>query len=205
LDNSGVPESETLRPAYNRPGIWETGIPVIHQYTTDRVSEMRSGNGNGQGMDLGFDVREFENKLHSELRRLNDGFEGIKQKSFSMSQQESLGIESAYDQHPADIGTETFERGKDLGLKDGLEIGIARVRGALDRIRQGKYGLCLSCKQPIPVERLRAAPEVELCVPCQEEQEVVPRSRRPVEELVIEQDFPGEGHDEEPGDEPPLN
>ncbi len=155
--------------------------------------------------DPGFDIREFENKLVSELERLKQGLENIKQKTFSMSQKQSLAEDSAYDQHPADIGTETFERGKDLGLKDGLEIGMARVRGALERIRQGKYGFCLSCKQPIPVERLRAVPEAELCVPCQEEQEVVPRSRRPVEELVIEQDFPGEGHDEEPGDEPPLN
>lgn len=166
---------------------------------------MNRGNRDTHEINRDFDVREFENKLHSELRRLKDGFEGLKEKSFSMSQQESLGIESAYDQHPADIGTETFERGKDLGLKDGLEIGMARVRGALDRIRQGKYGFCLSCKEPIPLERLRAAPEVELCVPCQEQQEVVPSSRRPVEEQVIKQDFPGEGHDEEPGDEPPLN
>jgi len=157
-------------------------------------------------VNRGLDVKEFESALISELNRLQDGFEGIKEKSFSMSQQESLGIESAYDQHPADIGTETFERGKDLGLKDGLEIGLARVRGALDRIRHGKYGFCLRCKEPIPAERLRAAPEVELCVPCQKKQEVVPRSRRPVEEQVIKPGFPdeGEGNEEQPGDEPPL-
>ncbi len=170
------------------------------------MSERQKGHGKKQNGNCDLDVREFEKRLLSELKRLQDGFEGIKEKSFSMSQQETLGIESAYDQHPADIGTETFERGKDLGLKDGLEIEIARVRGALERIRNGTYGFCLRCKKPIPIERLRAAPEVELCVHCQEEEEVVPRSRRPVEEQVIKPGFPdeGEGNEEQPGDEQPL-
>ncbi len=174
--------------------------------TMNRMIRMSRTNRSRQNGNRDLDVKDFENRLLLELKRLRNGFEGIKEKSFSMSQQETLGIESAYDQHPADIGTETFERGKDLGLKDGLEIGMARVRGALERIRHGKYGFCLRCKEPIPVERLRAAPEVELCVPCQEEEEVVPRSRRPVEEQVIKPGFPdeGEGNEEQPGDEPPL-
>lgn len=177
---------------------------------TGRVMQLRNDKDEAWGIDTtveqpGFDVSEFENKLHSELERLKQGMENIKQKTFSMSEKQFLAEDSAYDQHPGDLGTETFERGKDLGLKDGLETNIARVRGALQRIRHGTYGFCLSCKQPIPVERLRAVPEAELCVPCKEKQEVVPPSRRPVEELVMRQDFPGKSDDEEPGDEPPLS
>ncbi|HOP71611.1 MAG TPA: hypothetical protein PLF60_08145, partial [Bacillota bacterium] len=104
--------------------------------------------------DPGFDVGEFQNRLVAEMERLQQGLDNIKQKTFSMSQKQSVGEDSAYDQHPGDLGTETFERGKDLGLKDRLEISMARVRGALERIRKGTYGFCLSCRQPIPVERL---------------------------------------------------
>ena len=155
--------------------------------------------------DPGFDVREFQNRLVAEMERLQQGLDNIKQKTFSMSQKQSVGEDSAYDQHPGDLGTETFERGKDLGLKDGLEISMARVRGALERIRKGTYGFCLSCRQPIPVERLRAVPEAELCVTCKEKQEVPPPSTRPMEEQVMRQDFPGSGQDDEPGNEPPLS
>ena len=122
--------------------------------TMNRMIRMSRTNRSRQNGNRDLDVKDFENRLLLELKRLRNGFEGIKEKSFSMSQQETLGIESAYDQHPADIGTETFERGKDLGLKEGLEIGMARVRGALERIRHGKYGFCLRCKEPIPVEGL---------------------------------------------------
>ena len=151
------------------------------------------------------DRKEFESRLLDELERLKHGFNSIKEHTFSMSQQESLGFDSAYDQHPADIGTETFERGKDLGLKDGLEIGMARVRGALERLQKGDYGVCLRCKRPIPIERLRAAPEAELCVECQSQEEEFPVSRRPVEESVIKPGFPDEGMEEKPGAEPPLS
>ena len=151
------------------------------------------------------DVREFKNRLHQELVRLERGFRKINEKTFSVSQRESIGGDSAYDQHPADLGSETFERSKDLGLKDGLEIAMARAKAALKRIEQGNYGYCLRCKRPIPVQRLRAAPEVELCLACQKEQEVVPASRRPVEEQLIRQDFPGEGPEQKPGEAPPLS
>ncbi len=150
------------------------------------------------------DVSEFEKKLITELKELKNGLRSIKEKSFSMDQKDLLGIDSSYDQHPGDLGSETFERGKDLGLKDGIEIKIAKMRDALNRIKMNKYGFCLKCKQPIPIERLRAIPEVELCASCQKQQEVLPQTRRPVEEMVFSQDVPDSAFQKEPGEEPPL-
>lgn len=51
-----------------------------------------------------------------------------------------------------------------------------------NRLHKGTYGYCLRCGRPIPAGRLAAMPEAELCVPCQEEEETRPASRRPVEE-----------------------
>ena len=45
------------------------------------------------------------------------------------------------------------------------------VQAALVRVREGRYGECIGCGQPIPLERLQASPEVERCVPCQTQQE----------------------------------
>jgi DnaK suppressor protein len=91
---------------------------------------------------------------------------------------------SSYDQHSADLAFSTFERSKDLGLKDGLEIDLAKVRLALERIDRGTYGYCLSCGNPLSQGRLNAMPDAELCVTCQEKQEVAPRNVRPFEEQL---------------------
>lgn len=167
----------------------------------------RSRPGRGAPVRNDLDLRHFENLLTREKERLLTAFTAIKEKTFSQGQKDNLSEEAMYDQHPADIGTETFEREKDLGLKDGIEINLSRVEGAIARIRQGTYGVCLRCGQPIPEGRLEAAPEAELCVRCQKEEEVKPRSRRPVEEQVIKPGFPdeGEGNEEQPSDEPPLS
>jgi DnaK suppressor protein len=51
-----------------------------------------------------------------------------------------------------------------------LDYGQLRlVEEALDRVRSGDYGVCLSCEQPIPPKRLQALPWARYCVPCQEQ------------------------------------
>ena len=48
---------------------------------------------------------------------------------------------------------------------------LARVEAALLRLRQGKYGSCLQCGQPIPWERLQVQPDAPRCAACQSEVE----------------------------------
>lgn len=42
---------------------------------------------------------------------------------------------------------------------------------AMDRLREGTYGLCADCGCEIPERRLRALPTATLCVRCQEARE----------------------------------
>ena len=46
------------------------------------------------------------------------------------------------------------------------ELEIARIRAALARIRDGSYGICTVCGEPISVERLDVLPETPLCRVC---------------------------------------
>jgi RNA polymerase-binding transcription factor DksA len=51
------------------------------------------------------------------------------------------------------------------------ELLVERVRrlvAALDRLDVGEYGTCVECASAISAVRLRAAPEVETCVRCQD-------------------------------------
>lgn len=106
---------------------------------------------------------------------IKSSIDSIKERSFSEGTKLVLSEDSTADQHFADLGTETFERSKDLGLKDGLEADLIKVRQALKRIENGTYGLCAVCGQPIPEQRLKALPEAELCMSCQEDQETATR------------------------------
>jgi DnaK suppressor protein len=78
---------------------------------------------------------------------------------------------SALDQHPADLGTETFEREKDLSLLESTDEQLRDIDRAFARIEDGSYGTCEVCGQPLDDERLRARPAARFCVEHQREVE----------------------------------
>ncbi|NMB45875.1 MAG: conjugal transfer protein TraR [Firmicutes bacterium] len=99
---------------------------------------------------------------------------------------DSIGELSAYDQHPADLGQETFERSKDLGLRDNTRRLLADVNTALELMDRGEYGICQGCGRPIDEQRLRAIPSTTMCFSCKTAEETVRDEwERPVEERVI--------------------
>jgi DnaK suppressor protein len=48
---------------------------------------------------------------------------------------------------------------------------LLMVDSALERIRQGSYGECVSCGNEINAKRLQAVPWTRYCISCQEKQE----------------------------------
>ena len=82
-----------------------------------------------------------------------------------------LGEISSLPSHLADLGTETFEQDKDLGLAERASAEIREIDQALERLKAGEYGVCESCEKPIPLERLRALPFATLCAVCKAQQE----------------------------------
>lgn len=126
---------------------------------------------------------DFRARLQTYDHDLTERIDHLLQQGAALSETEAVGELSSYDNHPADLGTETFEREKDLGLLGNLRLLQGRVREALDRLEQGSYGHCLSCGQPIAPERLKAVPWTEHCLDCQEEEEAAhPNRPRPLEE-----------------------
>jgi RNA polymerase-binding transcription factor DksA len=87
------------------------------------------------------------------------------------SEQESVAELSSVDQHQADLGTETFEREKDLSILESIEAELADVEHALRRLDEGTYGICEACGKPIDEERLAALPAARLCRDDQERAE----------------------------------
>ena len=153
---------------------------------------MDQGLSSGRSPRTDIDLHEFERILLRQRKNVSEGVRRIKEGTFAESLKDSTGESSTYDQHSADLAAETFEREKDLGLKEGMENDLVEIDRALDRIRRGPYGYCVSCGAPILEGRLRAAPETELCVGCKESHEAQPPGWRPVEESVL-RNFPPMG------------
>jgi len=55
---------------------------------------------------------------------------------------------------------------------------LAQIENALEQMRDGHYGQCEACNQPISLVRLKALPYATLCIECQRESEKsFPRGR----------------------------
>jgi DnaK suppressor protein len=75
----------------------------------------------------------------------------------------------------SDSGTASLERQADeveeyttrLPLERNLEIKLAAVTLALEKIKKGTYGICDHCGKAILPERLEFFPQANLCVDCQ--------------------------------------
>jgi DnaK suppressor protein len=110
--------------------------------------------------------------LTEERARLTEALQGVQRGIDSQTDSSEL---STYDQHPGDMGSETFEREKDLSILESLEASIADVDAALQRLDDGDYGRCEVCGREIGDERLEARPMARFCVEHQAATEAVGR------------------------------
>ena len=99
------------------------------------------------------------------------------------SLRDSVDELSTIDNHPADLGTELFEREKDMALKAHSDDELAKIETALEAMEAGTYGVCVTCGKDIPYECLEALPYTLYCIEHAEAQSVP--TDRPVEEQVI--------------------
>ena len=96
------------------------------------------------------------------LELIRAGFE--KDHLTDESESESLSELSHQALHQADLGTETFERERDLSLLEQIEAELADVEHALRRIDDGTYGTCEACGKQIDDARLEVVPAARFCV-----------------------------------------
>ncbi len=85
------------------------------------------------------------------------------------------GKQGAYQMAPPDYGSDEDENSaeveaftNDLSVKEVLESSLRDVRGALERIGKGTYGVCKYCQQPIDERRLQARPASSSCINCKQ-------------------------------------
>ena len=80
------------------------------------------------------------------------------------AESEQVSELASYDQHQADLGTETFEREKDLSILEHLLAEVEEFDHALRKVEAGTYGICEACGKEIPAARLEAVPGARFCL-----------------------------------------
>ncbi|HOS44196.1 MAG TPA: TraR/DksA C4-type zinc finger protein [Armatimonadota bacterium] len=113
-------------------------------------------------------LRAIKKRLLAERERLEQELHEIMERTSLSSDIEQVTEMSTYDDHPADLASETFEREKDLALEGNIQDLLDKVDTALEKLEEGTYGLCDSCGVEINPNRLEALPYASLCLNCQD-------------------------------------
>ena len=112
-------------------------------------------------------LRAVKKRLLTERERLEQELHTIMERTSISSDIEQVTELSTYDDHPADLASETFEREKDLALEGNIQDLLDKVNTALEKIEDSTYGQCDSCGIEINPNRLEALPWASLCLDCQ--------------------------------------
>ncbi len=79
------------------------------------------------------------------------------------------GDVSGHALHMADVATDMYDREFTLSLAGNDRELLHQLDEALNRIKDGSFGVCIGCKKSIPVTRLKAIPHAQTCMKCQEQ------------------------------------
>ena len=84
--------------------------------------------------------QQLKNTLQEEKQWLEKHFEIDGHFGLDESMRDQTGELSTNDNHPADLGSEMFERSKDIALNENRERQLEDVKEALQRMENGRYG-----------------------------------------------------------------
>jgi RNA polymerase-binding transcription factor DksA len=97
-------------------------------------------------------------ELTANLRLLRENLEA--QRRFHLRQLAELD-----GRRPFSLGG--YGRGDDDLLADAARRTLGDIETALNRMRTHRYGVCLYCGAEIPLDRLRAVPQIDACPTCE--------------------------------------
>lgn len=133
------------------------------------------------------DMKTFEQLLLKEkksmqntLDRMNDNIEN------SQFVKNEL---SYYDNHPADLGSETFDSEMYQNLKNNEMEQLEKIDAALIRIKKGSYGKCMTCGKEIDRNRLEILPDALDCIDCETDSLLLDIDEKIIEEDLLDPSF----------------
>lgn len=120
------------------------------------------------------EIAEFKALLENLQARLRGDVQQLTTEALGTDREDG-GTESKSPTHMAELGSETFEQDFALSLVVNQQETLAEIKVALEKIKDGTYGLCEVCLKEgktaahslIRKERLKAIPYARNCVECE--------------------------------------
>ncbi len=116
------------------------------------------------------ELEAFRDQLTKLRDRLNGDVSSLTEEALGKAGNPTGGL-SNMPIHMADLGSDAFEQENTLNLLANEQQQLQEIRDALERIRQGTFGNCEECTNPIPKPRLKELPFTRFCVACARKQE----------------------------------
>ena len=117
------------------------------------------------------DLDFFKKLLLEKIAQTSDDVEAIENTSRNDARETASEDRSTYSLHMADHGTDAMEREKSLLLAQRGGDYIDYLNEALQRIEDGTFGICRTCKGTIGRGRLEAVPTATQCISCKSNRE----------------------------------
>ncbi len=109
------------------------------------------------------EIEEFRQMLLHKRAEILGDVNTLQGETLHVNRQDAAGDLSTMPIHMADLGSDNYELEFTLGLIEGERAILKEIDEALDRVREGSYGLCLATGNPIGKARLRAKPWAKYC------------------------------------------
>lgn len=134
-------------------------------------------------------------KFYNRLVELREHYsKGVKNRSdevLKKSIKEDSGDLSSYGEHLADIGSESYERDLTFNMLSNDKNILSEIEGAIQRIKNGTYGICEVTGAAIPEDRLMSIPFTRYTKEGQERKELENKRKKSSQHSLY--DIPGEG------------
>jgi len=115
------------------------------------------------------ELNKFQKSIEKKLKSVAGDFDDIKDRLDNPNKgNASLAQDSVYSVHMADAGTDSYEREKGFHFMNRESEYYKLLMYALDRIKDGTFGICKICSELIPQERMKEVPNATKCVACKE-------------------------------------
>lgn len=108
--------------------------------------------------------KEFKTKLEEEKTKLETNLGKIARPTGVLGDYETQFDELGTDKE--DNATEMEEYSDNLAVETSLEGQLKDINDALEKMKNGTYGICENCKEEIDTERLKVYPEAKACIKC---------------------------------------
>jgi RNA polymerase-binding transcription factor DksA len=112
------------------------------------------------------ELSQYRKVLEHLVARLSGEVKQLRDEALGAVDQPASATFATDADHQGDAGTREAGEALALTLLGTEEQVLAEARAALDRIKNGSFGQCVLCSQPIAKPRLEAIPYTGYCIDC---------------------------------------